>query len=369
MDHRLFANAAFSSWLVLPLLFVRFSLTWSARLAPMLLCLFYGPFSAHAQSEEAACQKHYKSSDFLQAGDCYKNLLGTLRTRKRDDFRDLLEDRYLRNGAICYAKAAEQPAHQASKAVLQNRAADLLMESFRSGTCKASGRCESNRNLADQLLRKIKAAPLAVLTGNEEARITVTGVEYSRQALGQFSESVRPGLYTVEVLFPPSNKKVQSVEIKPGLGKTVNVSADKINILEKNIVIANQTPPIVIAGYVVGGIVLAAAIPMIVYAPLEQGRLNGILSDPKTAKTITDEQYNNEFNTASTILTVGVIAAAVGVVVLGAAAIVHTLSQSSQSETLRPLPGLSTLPPTDSFPLGRSDPNAPTLLLSPVTSP
>lgn len=108
---------------------------------------------------------------------------------------------------------------------------------------------------------------------------------------------------------------------------------------------------------------------MIIYAPLEQGRLNGILSDPKTAKTITDEQYNNEFNTASTILTVGVVAAAVGVVILGAAAIGHALSQSSQTETTRPLPGLSALPPSFSFPLARSSQGTPTLLLPPTTSP
>ncbi len=357
MHHRLFAKADFFAVLNLRFFFA------------FLLCCVVWPVSASAQNNEATCQKLYKTSTFLQAGDCYKSLIGTLRTRKRDDFRDLLEDRYLRNGAICYAKAAEQPAHQASKAVLQGRAADLLMESFRSGTCKASGRCESNRKLADQLLRKIKAAPLAVLTGNEEARITVTGVEYNRQALGQFSESVRPGLYTVEVFFPPNNKKVQAVEIKPGLGKTINISPDKINILEKNVVIANQTPPIVIVGYVVGGIVLAAGIPMIIYAPLEQGRLNGILSDPKTAKTITDEQYNNEFNTAGTILTVGVIAAAVGVVILGAAAIGHALSQSSQTETTRPLPGLSALPPAFSFPLAQTSQGIPTLLLPSTTSP
>ncbi|MCB9644075.1 MAG: hypothetical protein H6728_13450 [Myxococcales bacterium] len=334
MDHRLFVGSAlcFSRHLVTPLL------GWA-----LLLGMFPSP--VFAAQTEPNCQQHYRKKEYLPAGDCYQEILKQARSQKRNDFRDLLEDRYLRNAAICYAKAADLPQHKEKQAVFRNRAANLLMESFRSGSCKASGRCESNRNLAERLFRQIKAAPLVVLTGNEDARISIKGPEYTRQALGKFSDSVLPGTYQVEVNFPSNKKRTETVTILPDIGRTLNVSPDKIRVLEKRVVIANKVPPLIIGGYIAGGVLLAASIAMMVYGPVEQTRLNALLSDPATARTISDEEFNNGFNTASTVLTVGIITAAVGAVVIGASAIGHVFSQSYQKESVRELPGLSALPP------------------------
>ena len=302
------------------------------------------PLDASAQ-QEADCQRFFREKSFDKAGACYEGVRKSVLAKKRDEFRDLLEDRYLRNGAVSYAQAAKATNEAGKQSRLRMQAASLLFLSVRSGTCQASNRCDQHRILAERLQEQAQATPLGILTGSEEARITVRGEAYEKRSLGSFNERVLPGRYKVEIVYSPNQTQQREVEIKPGVAFTLNATPTQIKLLEKRIVVADRTPPLVLAGYIAGGVIVAAGIGMLVYAPLEQGRLNAVMEDFKTARTLTDEEYNNGFDQAQTIKVIGAVALGVGVLVVGAALIGQFLAVGSKKETIQPLPGLSLQPP------------------------
>ncbi|MEM1008566.1 MAG: hypothetical protein AAGJ35_06135, partial [Myxococcota bacterium] len=220
------------------------ALCWCCVFGSLFLVLIWDIQAASLS--ESTCQDHYQRKQSQKAAQCYLRLRKRLRKdEKRTAYRDLREDRYLRNAALCLLRHATTLPSPEQRASIKFRAAKLLEISFISGVCKATGRCQNNQLLAMRLLREIKPAPLSVFTGDPQAKIRVKGRYYKGVSKGKFLAKLLPGRYWVEVRFPlPSNKRIrQRVQLQPGIGAVINMRPLRTLIIEKKVQVSNKLSP------------------------------------------------------------------------------------------------------------------------------
>ncbi|MCB9643778.1 MAG: hypothetical protein H6728_11955 [Myxococcales bacterium] len=278
------------------------------------------PSVSWGMKEEDSCQGMFSDGAFLEAADCYDKLFQ--RVDKEPSWasqRKLLKDRFLRHGSLCYRQAARKAATKEEANFLRERAAALLLRTFREGYCESSFRCRMNRQQAEALKKEIGYTPLVVVTGSKEAKVSVKGYKYQGDATGDFNQPLRPGHYQIRVQGVAGKVQSKKIELKRGVMVTLNVTPAQIQIIEKRVLVAKKVPPLVIAGYVVGGSLLVAGLGLVIYASVEQARLNALISNPETAKTITDEEFYGKFNQAGVFKVAGFVAGGVGVVLLAGA--------------------------------------------------
>lgn len=306
--------------------------TWW-KYGPLLCVLIFGWGAEAAQAIDRQCQRYYRQKSYVEAGRCFESLLAKIDANpKLKGFARLIKDRYLRHAAISYNKAAGASTDMAKRSFYLEAAMNALLRSVKAGYCEASNRCSTNTRFALQLKEEIGFGSLAVITGSPKASIQVKGFRYKKKSLQKFNQRLRPGRYTMTISRPGQAAKKKTIEIQRNQALALNATEVQIKIVEKKILVAQKVPALVITGYTGGGVLMAAGGGMLVYSLFRQNSLNGIRSDPVTARTQTDESYNSDFDTAQTVKLVGGVVVGVGVLVLGGALIAHTFTNRANRE-------------------------------------
>jgi len=293
--------------------------------------LFLAAFPAEAS--EKICKQSFQAKKFIKAAKCYQKLVKTVDSNKAfANILPLLKDRYLRHAAISFNQAAEASAQLTHKAFYKEKAAQMLLISFQKGYCEAANRCRSNRRLADMLQKQVGYSTLVIVTGNPKAKLGIKGHMYSKETTKDFNKRIRPGKYDIMLTEPGKPVRKKSIDLKPNHTLTLNMSSPQVRVVEKKIIIAKKVPPLVLAGYGVGGALMAAGVGMIIYSVLAQTGLNEIRQDPKQNKDQTDEQYNADFDSAEAIKIAGGAVIGAGVLALAGSVVAHLVANASNKK-------------------------------------
>ena len=291
---------------------------------------FFSLFSHSAHAIEKHCKSLYKQQQYLQAAQCFKKLLIVVDTKPAlKSLAGLLKDRYLRHAAICYVRLAQLEKNIEKSSYYKELAIKLLLRSFKKGYCEASQRCRSNQVFSDQLRKEISYSTLVIITGNKKASIQVKGFKVQQTQTHTFNQKLRPGHYQIIIKFPQKSS-VRQITLEPNRIMTLNVTPTKIIIKQKYIYIAKKIPPLVLTSYIVGGVVAVGGLVLMIYSGMEQGRLNDIRNDPKKARTMTDNEYNQAFDTAQSYMVIGGITLGAGIAISAIGMTVHLVTHSQK---------------------------------------
>ncbi|MCB9643780.1 MAG: hypothetical protein H6728_11965 [Myxococcales bacterium] len=290
-----------------------------------------------ANKVEKACRAMFSMGEFLEAADCYDGLFQ--RVDKEPSWakrRMLLKERFLRHGSLCYRKAAGKVATKEEADFLRERAAALLLRTFREGYCESSFRCRTNRQQAEALKKEIGYTPLVVVTGSKEAKVSVKGYKYQGDATGDFNQPLRPGHYQIRVQGVAGKVQSKKIELKRGVMVTLNVTPAQIQIIEKRILVAKTIPPVVVVGYTIGGGLALSGAILLVVGLVWQNQLNALISDPLRNESLLDKDFHEDYNRAETLSIVGASVGGVGVALLIASLILHFAKDTPAGPVKKP---------------------------------
>ncbi|TNE47647.1 MAG: hypothetical protein EP343_19005 [Deltaproteobacteria bacterium] len=293
-----------------------------------------------SQKEGKTCQKLGLQKSYLQQAHCFLGLFRAVDKHpvwKQDAA--LYKDRYLRKAALGFLRASQFRRQQGPHNHLKSQAVRWLRHSFKQGFCEAANRCRSNELLASRIHKSIHKAPLAVVTNNRKARITVVGYKYRVSRMQRFNATLPTGKYTVTIRQPGKPPQTRSLLLQHNRSTLLNITEAKILIREKRIVVAKKIPPLVVSGYVVGSTMLVLGAALMTYGVLEQGRLNGVMSDPIKNKTMTDGEFNDGFFQAEALKVAGGVTGGTGISLVLGGVIAHVAANKA-AKAKRPQPPL-----------------------------
>jgi hypothetical protein len=285
-----------------------------------------------AEAMEAPCRKHFDGAQFALAAECYKGLLKQVDQNPGvSEIRILLKDRYLVQAAISYNRAAQAAKTVDEIGLHKELAVEQVKHSLREGYCKASQRCLNHQRWVEQMVREIGYSTLIVVTGDEKAAITVSGLRISEVQKGSFNRVLRPGNYRVAIDIPGQKPRTRDIELRGNHRMVINVTPVQIQIVEKRIIIAKKVPPLVLAGYIAGGVLIAGGAALLIYGVVNQSQLNTIRQDPILNKEQSDDDYIRDFGNAQIVSISGGITAGTGVLVLVGGLIAHLAAAGTKT--------------------------------------
>ena len=87
---------------------------------------------------------------------------------------------------------------------------------------------------------------------------------------------------------------------------------------------------------------MVGGVAMMIYSGMEQGRLNDIRNDPKKARSMTDNEYNQSFDTAQSYMIIGGITLGAGPAISTIGMTVHLVTHSQKpTKTIKMISSLS----------------------------
>lgn len=286
------------------------------------------------------CRLLFQQSQYEAAARCFQALLPKLdQNQSLESVRALLKDRYLRNAAIAWNRHGEQQTQMEQKGYYKEQAIAALQQSIDQKFCQAADRCPLNQDLIRLLRGQIQYGSLAVVTGHVQANIVVVGYQFRVQGRESLKRELRPGKYTVTIEVPQRPQQVRAVEIRPKHQLVLNVTPAQIVLQEREIIIPKKIPPLVVTGYVVGGLALATGIVLSVVGVAIQANLNAVRSDPVAQAQQAEDAYHREFDTAGSLVVAGGITIGAGALILAGGVVgqvaANTTKQPDQTPLLR----------------------------------
>ncbi|TNE48465.1 MAG: hypothetical protein EP343_15350 [Deltaproteobacteria bacterium] len=297
-----------------------------------------GWFACPAHATETPCRSLYQSKKFVQAAKCFDRLLQSIDKKKQvAEIKRLLKDRYLLQGAISMFQASKMQQVMEPKAYYLEQAIVRLQKSVDKKYCKASSRCFRHLRWIERWKQDIRYSRLTIVTGNANSSILLTGYYFSQTQKGNLTQQVRPGTYKVVLKTPGVPTRTQEIQVKPNHRVVVNVTPIQLRLVEKKIVIAKKTPPLVITGYVLGSLFAAAGAGLLAYGLIQQMNLNAIRTDPVAARNQTDSDYLQGMELGRVMGISGSIGAGAGVFLLVGSGIAQSMSGSNKKVPPPPL--------------------------------
>lgn len=286
---------------------------------------------AHASATtESDCQRDIRNQRLLFAAQCYVRLYQAIhKTGQAKQGTPVRKDHFLNRAALSYYHFAKRNLNPAQKAYYTEKAMHLLLRSFKQGYCEAADRCRSNRMLAEKLRQEIQYTPLVVVTGQKTARIKIVGYQFQQVKYAQYNRKIRPGRYTVTISFPGKRIHTKVVMLRPGFGITINVTPINLKLVEHRLLVPKKAPPLVVTGYTLGGLAFLTGAGIAIYGITEEIRLNGIVSNPLTARTLPAQEYESGFKQSQTVKTAGFVTSGAGLALLVSAIVAHVVTNRS----------------------------------------
>jgi hypothetical protein len=272
-----------------------------------------------------------QAKEYAKAGRCYELLLPEVdRDPRQKEFALLLKDRFLRNGALAYQRAAQGEKEPSQRAIFLEAGIALLKVSYREGYCQASGRCKQNGDLSEQMSAAVGYGKLLVGTQDPKAILEVQGVEYKRTESGTFNDpQIRPGRYEVTIRFVGKPPMKREVEVAAGGQVALEVTPAQIKVREIRISTEKKLPPVIFGTYIAGAILALGGAGLGTYGLLQQADLNAQMNDLQRNQTLSDQAYRDGRGTAQILTVVGISALGLGVAVILGGVIAHQASGAS----------------------------------------
>lgn len=293
---------------------------------------------------EQACRAHFQAQQFLQAATCYEQMLRAVdQSSQSEELRKLLKDRYLYQASVAYFRQATAESLVDKQGYFKEKAMQQLQLSLEQGLCKESNRCLEYKRRIEELRQSIQYTDMIITTQDEQATITVQGLQYRQTRRKNFQQELRPGTYQVSIESPGRPARQREIALRGGKPLFINVTPIQIKVVEKRIIVARQIPPLVLTGYIAGSLLVAAGAGLLIYGVGQQASLNARLQNPRENKSFSDKDYRDGMSLAQTLGVVGSGTAGLGLVALISGAVAHAVTGQTQANPP---------PPASSPPMG-----------------
>lgn len=290
--------------------------------------------TAPAFALDQKCRALYANKRLEAAASCYTSLAKEVQSNKTlASVVKVLRDRFLRNAAVLFNKAAQKQTKLDHKGELYERAISKLKETRQ--TCDATRRCKQNEAFIKELKEAIGYGRLIVITGQSDALISVTGYRHRSSAKKLYNKQLRPGRYEIQVKQGGRVKKRTKMTLKPGHSAVIDAKPAQIKIVEKRIIVAQTIPPLVLVGYIAGGAILLGGIGLTAGGYGWQVDLNNCRQNASCPQQ--SNVYNREFDQGQTFVTLGYVVAATGILLTGGGAIAHLIAARASARKPPPL--------------------------------
>lgn len=301
----------------------------------VLVCVF-GVGEAWSQMAESPCRDLFQQKAFARSAACYERLfLGVDKQTASLEIRNLLKDRYLLHAAIAWIRESRKENRVGLRSYGIEQAMEKLQHSTEKGYCKASNRCLRYLRWLEEWRKEVQYGRLTVVTGHEQAQIVLVGFRYRLEVQGNFSRIVRPGAYELRLNIPGQSLRKEAIVLRKSHHLVVNVTPVKLQVVEKQIVLAQKVPPLVISGYSVGGALGVAGTVLFVYGIVQQLNLNAGRREPEVHRLQSEPDYLQGMEVGRVLAISGTIAAGTGIFLLVGSGIAHQMSRSSRREVPR----------------------------------
>ncbi len=227
--------------------------------------------SAHANSD-SLCKQWFQKKKYIEASRCFYSLAQQKISQKKitAEHRESI-GAWLQNAILSLRKAANQTRSTDNASYLREQAIkyiDLYLKKkfFETDTQRRAASVQRT-----SLYDKVGYATLTVTTSNTKNQIKITGFRFAKQSKGSWSQTVRPGNYTILVTDTNGVAKAKVVAVKPGQPQVINLNlSHSTDPLGQGTKLTQPTPPpsdisaatwsFIFGGSAVGvvGIVLAA---------------------------------------------------------------------------------------------------------------
>jgi hypothetical protein len=192
-----------------------------SRCVVVLLGVFFscaGLFSSSAQANtEAVCVRWFKKKHYQMAAKCFKQLVTAIESKgKPNEAQRIQMGGWLRNAALAYQKAAGVEKKPQRQSYLRELALQQLKHYLSGQFAATKTQQRIVKGMSETLQEKIGYANLTVLSGEPNARVQVIGYKFSKKLTGGGVLSVRPGEYTILVVFPNKKQDARTISVSSG---------------------------------------------------------------------------------------------------------------------------------------------------------
>lgn len=174
-----------------------------------------------------SCENMFKNNEFLAAARCFQTQANLMPpTAQLSKIQRYLKGQILQNTALAFQKAADLEQNAEIAAFRREQAVSVLRQYLDKNLCQKKYLCQQAKGNILELLNKIKYTPFSVVTvPGKQAVIKVEGYQFKVRHIAPptWNQTVRPGRYTVEVLYEGQRPLRQDVIIVPGQSRTITV--------------------------------------------------------------------------------------------------------------------------------------------------
>lgn len=191
------------------------------------------------------CLRLYRNKKLSQAASCFEAVANGLPSTRLTTRQKARKGRALRNAANLLEQFASKSKNVEEAAYLRERAAKLLQRYLHENLYEVEYQKKNAELMMLRLNQEVGYATLTIIPGSQRARITLTGYQIRLQAVGTWSQTVRPGTYTLEITYAKDQPPVRkTVVVSPGKNVVVNLPppTESSAVLPRHLV-ERQPPP------------------------------------------------------------------------------------------------------------------------------
>lgn len=179
--------------------------------------------SVHAS--DRVCKSWYQKRQYVEASRCFYSMAQSLMKNKLSTEQRESVGIWLRNAILSLRKAAEQEKSAESAAHLREQAIHYLDEYLQKKLYDSDTQKRSAEIQRTGLLEQVGYTQLTI-TSQPNALIQVTGFRFDTQKTGAWSQSVRPGNYTILVKYANGLTKARIIRIFPRQPQVVDMMGE-----------------------------------------------------------------------------------------------------------------------------------------------
>lgn len=287
---------------------------------------------AEASQGEAQCARWYKKTYFAMAAKCFLQLTNSIKSTKQEASR-IQYGIWVRNASFAYQKAADKEKKAQRQSYLREKGLRLLQRYIKEKLYGTETQRRTAKSLIENLEEKIGYVNLTVLPNDPKAKVQVIGFKFRKKLSGGGVLQVRPGRYTVFVVYPDQRRDAKTISLQPSEPHVLRFGAAP----PKRVAVRPPTPPVRIkpkvrpappkagvpwGGWVLlGGGVLAVATGSVLSFVIATNTNSKAASTLNTAKQNNNVELTREAgalnDSANMTYAIGWVVSGVGVVAAG----------------------------------------------------
>lgn len=192
------------------------------------------------------CLQLYQSKQLTRAAACFETVADSLPVTGLSAQQKARKGRALRNAANLLEQFATKSTNVEEAAYLRERATKLLQRYLHENLHEVEYQKKNAELLMLRMTREVGYATLTIVPGTNDAKLHLRGHRAEFKTVGTWSQTVRPGTYTLEIFYPSNNQHIRrSLVVPPGKNTVLTLTPPSILPLQRDVQSPTRlvTPP------------------------------------------------------------------------------------------------------------------------------